>query len=45
MIEDRANTCPFGESYYKGFTTDYELSDGECSFKIQEIEVYQITFN
>ena len=40
MREDYANTCPIKESYYKGFTTDYELSDGECSFKIQEIEVY-----
>ena len=36
--------CTASEGYYDGFSRDYELNDGVESFKISELEVFQISF-
>ena len=41
---NEGNTCTASQSYYEGFTKDYELNNGEQFFKIEEIEIYQIVF-
>ena len=36
--------CTASEGYYDGFSRDYELNDGVETFKISELEVFQISF-
>ena len=36
--------CTANEGYYDGFSRDYELNDGVETFKISELEVFQISF-
>ena len=38
-------TCTANEGSYIGFNSDYELNDGISSFKVSELEVFQITFS
>ena len=45
MIKDKSVTCSISDSYFDGITIDYELNNGEESFYIQEIEVYQVLYN
>ena len=45
MLKDKGNTCTCSDSYYEGFSKDYELNNGKQNFYIQEIEIYQVSFN
>ena len=44
MLDDKSNTCITSESYFEGFTNDYELNNGSKYFIIEEIEVFQVIF-
>ena len=44
MLDDKSNTCIASESYFEGFTNDYELNNGSKYFIIEEIEVFQVIF-
>jgi hypothetical protein len=45
MFEEEGHTSLVSQSNYEGITLDYELNNGEQSFYIQEIEIYQVLFN
>ena len=45
ILKDKSNTCLIFDSHFIGFTSDYELNNGEKDFLIKEIEVYQILFD
>ena len=42
---NNSQTCTSKEGNYIGFNSDYELNDGIQSFKVSELEVFQITFS
>ena len=42
---NNSSTCLANEGYYLGFNSDYELNDGIQSYKVSELEVFQISFS
>ena len=42
---NNSSTCKAKEGSYLGFNSDYELNDGTPTFKVSELEVFQITFS
>ena len=44
MFDCNCSTCPISSSCLDGINSDYEISNGEYNFKLQEIEVFQILY-
>ena len=44
MFDCKCTTCNINSSCFDGINNDYEISNGEQSFYLQEIEVFQILF-
>ena len=44
MFDCNCSTCPISSSCFDGINSDYEISNGEQYFKLQEIEVFQILY-
>ena len=44
MFDCNCSTCPISSSCFDGINSDYEISNGEYNFKLQEIEVFQILY-
>ena len=43
MFDYNCCTCSVNASCFDGISSDYEINAGEQSFRLQEIEVFQIT--
>ena len=44
MFNYNCITCPVKESCFEGMSSDFEITGGEKTFRLQEIEVFQIYF-
>jgi hypothetical protein len=44
MLDCNCSTCSISSSCFDGINSDYEISNGEYNFKLQEIEVFQILY-
>ena len=44
MLDCKCETCDINSSCFDGINSDYEISNGENFFYLQEVEVFQILF-
>jgi len=44
MLDCKCQTCDINSSCFDGINSDYEISNGEKFFYLQEVEVFQILF-
>ena len=44
MLDCKCQTCDINSSCFDGINSDYEISNGENCFYLQEVEVFQILF-